>query len=154
MKTMKVALLATAALAAVSVSARADDTAAIKAQLEALNARIAQLEAAPSVPAGYSLMTMSRQDAIVIPGLDADSQRERSARAITIGIVPAADVPAETVIQWAGSVRAALTYQDIDFDEGDDDGDFEEGDSLHIKARGRLDVTGTTDTAVGEVGAA
>jgi cytochrome c553 len=35
MKTMKVALLATAALAAVSVSARADDTAAIKAQLEA-----------------------------------------------------------------------------------------------------------------------
>ena len=25
---------------------------------------------------------------------------------------------------------------------------------MHIKARGRLDVTGTTDTAVGEVGAA
>ena len=59
MKTMKVALLATAALAAVSVSARADDTAAIKAQLEALTARIAQLEAAPAVPVGYSLLTIS-----------------------------------------------------------------------------------------------
>ncbi len=59
MKTMKVALLATAALAAVSVSARADDTAAIKAQLEALTARIAQLEAAPAVPVGFSLLTVS-----------------------------------------------------------------------------------------------
>ena len=58
MKTMKVALLATAALAVVSVSARADDVAALKAQLEALNARVAQLEAAPAVPTGYSLLTI------------------------------------------------------------------------------------------------
>jgi hypothetical protein len=68
MKTMKVALLATAALAAVSASARADDTAAIKAQLEALTARIAQLEATPAL-AGYQPMTVSTQDAIVVPGL-------------------------------------------------------------------------------------
>ena len=156
MKTMKVALLATAALAAVSASARADDTAAIKAQLEALTARIAQLEAAPAVPAGYQLMTVSSQDAIVVPGLDYDMQRERGAKAVTIGVLPAADAPASTVIQWGGLVRAALTYQDVDYDSGTGFGDdeFEEGDQMHIKARGRLDVTGTTDTAVGEVGAA
>jgi len=161
MKTMKVALLASAALAAVSVSARADDTAAIKAQLEALTARIAQLEATPSLPAGYQLMTYSSQDAIVIPGLDSDRQRERGTKAGTIGILPTADMPASTVIQWAGSVRAALTYQDVDYnsgsfgggDDGPNDSEYEEGDQMHIKARGRLDVTGTTDTAVGEVGA-
>ena len=44
MKTMKVALLATVAFAAVTVGARADDTAALKAELEALNARVAQLK--------------------------------------------------------------------------------------------------------------
>jgi hypothetical protein len=154
MKTMKVALLASAALAAVSVSARADDTAAIKAQLEALTARIAQLEATPALPAGYQLMSISRQDSIVIPGLDADRQRERGATAITIGVVPAADMPASTVIQWAGSVRAALAYRDVDFDSGDESADYPEGNQTHIFARARLDVTGTTDTAVGEVGAA
>ena len=136
MKTMKVALLASAALAAVSVSARADDTAAIKAQLEALTARIAQLEATPALPAGYQLMTVSKQDAIVVPGLDSDRQRDRGAKAVTIGIVPAADVPASTVIQWAGSVRAALTYQDVDYDCGSFDGD--DGDDEY--RRGRSDA--------------
>ena len=38
MKTMKLALLATAAVAAVTVSARADEVSDLKAQLEALNA--------------------------------------------------------------------------------------------------------------------
>ncbi len=78
MKTMKVALLATAALAAVSVSARADDTAAIKAQLEALTARIAQLEAAPAVPVGYSLLTISEGTPTVVPGLGVDCPADRS----------------------------------------------------------------------------
>ena len=66
MKTMKVALLASAALAVVSVSARADDVAAMKAQLESLNARVAQLEAAPAVPIGYSLLTVSEGTATVV----------------------------------------------------------------------------------------
>ena len=74
MKTMKVALLASAALAAVSVSARADDTAAIKAQLEALTARIAQLEAAPAVPIGYSLLTISEGTTTEIPGLEGSAK--------------------------------------------------------------------------------
>jgi hypothetical protein len=50
-----------------------------------------------------------------------------------------------------------VNYNDGAFLGGNDgahDDEYVEGDQMHIKARGRLDVTGTTDTAVGEVGAA
>ncbi len=70
MKVMKLALLGTAALAAVSVSARADDLSALKAQIEALQADVAALQAAPAVPAGFSLLTVSEGDRIVAPGLE------------------------------------------------------------------------------------
>ena len=144
MKTMKVALLATAALAAVSVSARADDTAAIKAQLEALTARIAQLEAGPAVPTGFSLLTISEGAATVVPGsevLNKDAVAE-GGKATVIGIMPTADLPATTTIEWSGYVRAAIIYTSVD---GPDDYD--------VKTRGQITVVGKTDTAVGEVGA-
>ncbi len=147
MKTMKVALLATAALAAVSVSARADDTAAIKAQLEALTARIAQLEAAPAVPVGFSLLTVSEATATVVPGLGLDAQQiaREGDKATIIGVLPTADAPASTTIEWSGYVRAAIVYVDY----GDN---TEDGDDLDVFARGQLKVVGKTDTAVGEVG--
>lgn len=148
MKVMKLALLGTAALAAVSVSARADDLSALKAQIEALQADVAALQAAPAVPAGYSLMTVSEGDRIVVPGLEVRDSNALSKQVTTIGVLPTADVPASTVIQWSGSVRAALAYTNNTYFDG-----TWEDDQLHIKARGRLDVTGTTDTAVGEVGA-
>jgi opacity protein-like surface antigen len=156
MKTMKVALLATAALAAVSASARADDAADIKAQLEALTARIAQLEAAPAVPTGFSLLTISEGPATVVPGLGVRSQDAAGYgdKATIIGIMPTADVPASTTVEWSGYVRAAILYKDYNdnidtgspaiFDEDDDD--------LSVRARGQLKVVGKTDTAVGEVG--
>ncbi len=144
MKTMKVALLATAALAAVSVSARADDTAAIKAQLEALTARIAQLEAAPAAPVGFSLLTVSRQDAMVVPGLPEEDSGYINKKATVISVMPTADVPATTTIEWSGYVRAAIVYHD--FDAGDDD-------EYDVHAKASLKVVGKTDTAVGEVGA-
>ena len=150
MNVMKLALLGTAAVAAVSVSARADDLSALKAQIEALQADVAALQAAPAVPAGYSLMTVSEGDRIVVPGLEVRDSMGQSKTVTTIGVLPTADVPASTVIQWSGSVRAALQYTD---DNVDVIATSDEGSSLHIKARGRLDVTGTTDTAVGEVGA-
>ena len=114
MKTMKVALLATAALAAVSVSARADDTAAIKAQLEALTARIAQLEAAPAVPVGFSLLTVSEATQTVVPGLEVLSKDRAGSgdKATVIGILPTADAPASTTIEWSAYVRAAIVYVD------------------------------------------
>jgi hypothetical protein len=146
---MKLALLGTAALVAVSVSARADELADLKAQIEALQADVSALQAAPSVPAGYQLLTVSGAERIVAPGLEVRDSMGQAKTATTIGILPTADVPASTVIQWSGSVRAAIAYSDVEHSPyiGLD------YDSLHLKARGRLDVTGTTDTAVGEVGA-
>ena len=146
MKTMKVALLATAALAAFSVSARADDAAAIKAQLEALTARIAQLEAAPAAPIGYSLLTISEGPATVIPGLP-ERDKNISKNATIIGILPAADAPASTTVEWSGYVRAALVWNE----DGDTvENDF--GDDIDVLARANIQVVGKTDTAVGEVG--
>ncbi len=148
MKTMKVALLATAALAAVSVSARADDTAAIKAQLEALNARIAQLEAAPAVPTGFSLLTVSEGTQTVVPGLEVLNKDRAGAgdKATIIGVLPTADAPASTTIEWSGYVRAAIVY--VDYGNNED----YSGSDLDVYARGQLKVVGKTDTAVGEVG--
>jgi len=158
MKVMKLALLGTAALAAVSVSARADDLSDLKAQIEALNSRISQLEAAPAVPAGYQLLTVSDAPAIVVPSLDVDGAYGKTAT--SIGIMPTADVPASTTIQWSGYARAALVYSDVsaDWDVRSSDGSVissgsYDNNSVDIYARGQLKVVGTTDTAVGEVGA-
>lgn len=146
MKSVKLALLAGAALAVTAAGAQADDLGALKAQIESLNARIATLEAAPSVPNGYSLLTISEGAQPVIPGLEM-SGREKAAvgdKATVIGVMPTADAPAATEIVWSGYARAAIVYFDQD-DGGDAD--------IDIYARGQIKVTGKTDTAVGEVGA-
>jgi hypothetical protein len=141
MKMIKLALLGTAAVAAFSVSARADELSDLKAQIEALNNRVAQVETAPAVPAGYQLLSVGEAKATQIPGLESD--RHLSDTATVVSILPTADVPASTSIEWAGLVRAALVWDDIE--DGDDD--------FSIRTRGQLKVTGKTDTAVGEVGA-
>ena len=61
MKTMKMALLAGAAVAVSSAAAHADQLSDMKAQIEALNARVASMETAPSVPAGYQLLAVSKE---------------------------------------------------------------------------------------------
>jgi hypothetical protein len=144
MKTMKVALLATAALAAVTVSARADDASALKAELAALNARVAQLEASPAVPVGYSLLTIADGQTSTTPGLevlkkDAFALGDKST---VVGIMPTADMPASTTIEWSGYVRAAIVYTKTQGYEKD----------TSIRTRGQLNVKAKTDTAVGEVG--
>lgn len=170
MKVMKLALLGTAALAAVSVSARADDLSALKAQIEALQADVAALQAAPAVPAGYSLLTIGEAQSIVVPTLEAN-KFEYGASANNIGILPTADVPASTNIQWSGFVRAALVYSDYEdswygrtsagaANLGTANPNpvlaalaHDSDNELHILSRAELKVVGTTDTAVGEVGA-
>jgi hypothetical protein len=147
MKTMKVALLATAGLAAVSISARADQVSDMKAQLEALNARIAKLESAPSVPTGYNLITFSEGQASAIPGLDETDAASYGDKANVIGILPTADMPATASIEWSGFVRAAIRYIDSEDDLG-----FGGDDDLDIPTRAELKVTAKTETAVGEVG--
>ncbi len=161
MKVLKLALIGTAALAAVSVTARADDLADLKAQIEALNGRISQLEAAPAVPAGYQLMSVSKADAIVVPSLDVDNAFKQT-NVTTIGILPTADVPASTNIQWSGYARAALIYHNnkqkfnaatTTASSATTPAFFSNDKGTDIKARGQLKVVGTTDTSVGEVGA-
>ncbi len=145
MKVMKLALLGTAALAAASLGANANDLSDLKAQIEALNSRIATLEAAPSVPAGYNLMTFSKAPRILAPGEKLESGD--LALASTIGILPTADVPASTSIQWGGRVAAAFVYGSVD-----EDNDFFDTNETHITANVEINLTATTDTAVGEVG--
>ena len=161
MNTIKFALLGTVAFAAVSVSAQASttsDIAALKAEIAALSAKVAANEAQTSVPAGFQLVTVSSQPAIVVPGVGSVGRD-----VTTIAIVPTADAPASTVIQWSGFVRAALVYADgadalnagavnptVNTVAGvvASDNVF-----FDVKARGQINVVGKTDTAVGEVGA-
>ena len=110
MNMIKFALLGTAAIAAVSVSAQAStasDIAALKAQINALSAQVAANQAQTSVPAGFQLVTVSSQPAINVPGVGSEGRD-----VTTIAIVPTADAPASTVIQWSGYVRAALVWKD------------------------------------------
>jgi hypothetical protein len=142
MNMMKIALLGSAALATVTISARADDLSDLKAQIEALNSRVAQVEAAPAVPAGYQLLTVSEGKAIVIPGLEAD--KNYGDTATVISVLPTADAPAGTELSINGFARAALVFKDPAGSKNSD---------VDVKARGEVTVAGKTDTAVGEVGA-
>jgi hypothetical protein len=165
MKMMKWALLGGAAFAVMTTSAQADELSALKAQLEALQSRVTQLEAQPatSMPSGFSLLSIrdGGQAAIV-----AERQQDKidPNSGITISILPAADVAPAAEISVSGEIRTLLVYDDNGFHEGDDflrfneDGVFEDahGDGsghLDVQARGRLVVQGKVDTAVGEVGA-
>jgi hypothetical protein len=141
MNMMKIALLGTAAVAAFSVSARADELSDLKAQIEALNSRVAQVEAAPAVPAGYQLLSISSRDAQKI-GLDMEKGVDRET---VVSIMPTADVPAGAELSISGHARAAIVYTDDGQRGGDDD--------LDIKSRYGVTVGGTTETAVGKIGA-
>jgi hypothetical protein len=163
MNTIKFALLGTVAFAAVSVSAQASttsDIAVLKAEIAALSAKVAANEASTSVPAGFQLVTVSQQPAIVVPGVGSVGRD-----VTTIAIVPTADAPASTVIQWSGFARAALQYIDnadtaaiaavpaVPGNAGTAAIPADDQVYLNVKARGQINVVGKTDTAVGEVGA-
>ena len=66
MKSMKMALLAGAAVAVSTAVAHADELADMKAQIETLNARVAAMETAPSVPAAR--LVSSLRSAPLTPG--------------------------------------------------------------------------------------
>ncbi len=146
MNMFKMALLGGAALAVSAAGAQADDLSDLKAQIESLNARVATMEAAPSVPVGYQLLTIREGSQPVIPGFEVlrKDALAMGNSATVISILPTADAPAATEITWSGYARAAIAYHD---DGGDGDAD------LDVYARGQIKVTGKTETAVGEVGA-
>ena len=146
MKTMKWALLAGAAMAVTATAARADDLSALKAQIEALQTRVSQLEAQPeaSMPSGYSLMAIRDGQGTyegVLPERSSDKVRENSG--FTLSVLPTADAAPAAEVSVSGEIRTALVYSD--FDVTDDD-------NLDVKVRGRIFIKGKADTAVGEVG--
>jgi hypothetical protein len=166
MKSIKLALLAGAAIAVTAAGAQADDLEALKAQIETLNARVAAMEAAPAVPAGYQLLAVSESEQIKVPGLEMSAQDKAlyGNKATSISVLPTADAPAGTTISWSGFVRTGLVLADsdmtVDLDtRANDNADWEhsedadsESDDLDVFSRGEISVTGVTDTAVGEVG--
>ena len=151
MKMMKWALLGGAALAVTATAARADDLAALKAQIEALQTRVSQLEAQPqaSMPSGYSLMSIrdgqGNYRRSLPPERDADRVREESG--FTLSVLPTADAAPVAEVSVSGEIRTALDLHGLDDDDGGDD-----DDSLDLKVRGRIFITRQGDTAVGEVG--
>jgi len=170
MKMIKMALLAGAAVAVSAAGAQADDLEALKAQIETLNARVAAMETAPAVPAGYALVAISEGDLPQTPGLEM-SARDKAAygnKATVISVLPTADAPAGTTITWSGYARAGLVYENTSVDGNakrytnvndawvrDTNAGFEvdsDDDDIDVKARGQLRVKASTDTAVGEVG--
>ncbi|MBC8038574.1 MAG: hypothetical protein H7X89_15305 [Rhizobiales bacterium] len=147
MKMMKLGLLGGAAFAVMAGGAQADDLSTLKAEIEALNARVAQLETTPSAPTGYSLMTYNRQEASVIPGAKQDYRLTKGygEKAGVIGVLPAADAPAVTTIEWSGYVYAIIANTSYEYT-------YDESSKTSVITRAQLRVTGKTDTAVGEVG--
>jgi hypothetical protein len=116
MKSIKMALLGGAALAVSAAGAQADDLEALKAQIESLNQRVASMEAAPAIPAGYQLLTVSEGELKDIPGLEmTPGERKRAGnKATVISVLPTADAPVGTVITWSGRVTAGLVYRNDD----------------------------------------
>jgi len=174
MKSIKLALLGGAALAVSAAAAHADELDALKAQIETLNARVAAMEAAPAVPAGYQLIAISEGDRVNTPGLEWTGRglAAYGNKATYISVLPTADAPAGATITWSGYARAGLVYTNDKTDysikkydwrgtpgrgEWVKDGsytykgNYDDGD-IDVKARGQVRVTASTDTAVGEVG--
>lgn len=150
MKTMKWALLGGAALAVTSAPAWADDLSALKAQIEALQTRVSQLEAQPqaSMPSGYSLMAIRDGQGTyegVLAERNADKVRDSSG--FTLSVLPTADAAPAAEVSVSGEIRTALIYTDFNEDNEDD-----YSDNLDVKVRGRIFIKGKADTAVGEVG--
>ena len=107
MNMFKMALLGGAALAVSAAGAQADELTALKAQMESLNARVASMEAAPSVPAGYSLLTVSEGAAPVVPGVDAIDAASYGTKATVISVLPRAQLSTSVDARCVGAASVA-----------------------------------------------
>ncbi|HTN98196.1 MAG TPA: porin [Nordella sp.] len=144
MKMIRWTLLAGAAIAATATAAQANDLGALKAEIEALQSRVSELEAQPqaSMPSGYSLLSIRDGQGNfggLAPERSADRVRDESG--FTVSVVPTADAAPAAEVSVSGEIRTALLYTD-----------FQDDDNADLNVRGRIFIRGKADTAVGEVG--
>ncbi len=166
-KWLRRALLGGAALSVMATGAQADELSALKAQLEALQSRVSQLESqpAPVLPEGTKLLTVRKGQgtySMIAPMPARDRLQEH--QGYTIAVTPTADMPAPvSEVTVSGEIRVRALYQDWDVgsrwryrykrqrysESWENDFDAQDFD---ITTRGRLRVDGKTETAIGEVG--
>ena len=164
-KWLRRALLGGAALSVVATGAQADELAALKAQLEALQSRVNQLESTPAtntpsgLPQSDGLITFHRGSDV---GWDQSTHARPQEyipedRGFTIAITPSADLPAPVhEVTVSGYVKGDFIY-DTHQDLGDSfssaaitGGNDREHARLHAR-QSRFRIKSKSDTAVGQV---
>jgi hypothetical protein len=151
------------ALSVMATGAQADELADLKAQLEALQGRVNQLEQQPAtmaLPEGTSLISVSRgsgdNDAWRLSRVKDDIPSDRG---FTIAVTPTADIPApvaEVVVY--GYVKGDVIF-DFDKDVGDSfyvpniwslSGRNDQHVRLHAR-QSRFGIRSKVDTAIGQI---
>jgi hypothetical protein len=170
LKWLRQPLLGGAALSVLATGVQADELSTLKAQLEALQSRVNQLEttsARTPLPAGTKLLTVRNgQGAFAssaLPMRASDIGSEQNG--YTIAVTPTADMPAPvSEVSVSGEIRARLLYSNVEIEGGSIDLDASdsidlttevdgfETDDFDITTRARLNVEGRTETSIGEVG--
>jgi hypothetical protein len=98
------------------------------------------------VPEGYSLLSVHQGSDVVAPGAERKDDRIEQGKGVTLSVLPAADAAPTTEVTVQGEIRTQLRYDYFDDDFGPS------VDQVDVTTRARLNVTGKTETAVGEVG--
>jgi opacity protein-like surface antigen len=165
-KGLRRALLGGAALIAMIPGVRADELAALKGQIEALQSRVDKFAQAPApgvqAPAGTKVVSFERGSRMdfVAPGMARDRGNADDDAGFTIAITPSADLPAPVAeIALYGYVKGDVIY-DLDGNAnkfsfsmpGQDlsNGDDDEFVFLHA-AQSRFGIKSKVDSAVGQI---
>ena len=162
-KWLRRALLGGVAISVMSTGAMADDLGDLKAQIEALQARVNSLESTPTtgaLPEGASLITFQRgQGTLGDWNVDRASEGEMpSDRGFTIAVTPTADVPAPiTEVTVSGYVKADFIWdfnQDLGQTFDPTAIDDRDQNDVHFQAHARqtrFRIKSKTDTAIGQI---
>ncbi len=163
-KWVRRALLGGVAFGAMATGAQADELSSLKAQLEALQSRVNQLEAtgpaaSSSLPEGASYISFRRgSDLYKVDGPVRGGEEYNDDRGFTIAITPTADLPAPVMeVSVSGYVKGDLIYDthnnlglsaspgSIAIGGGDD-----ENFQAHAR-QSRFRIKSKSDTAVGQI---
>ena len=164
-KWLRRALLGGVALSVMATGAQADELSALKAQLEALQSRVNQLESAPApaaLPEGYSYLTYGRgQGSNSDWGNESfvDQVNQVDNRGFTVAVTPTADIPAPVAeVTVYGYVKGDVIYafQDNDFAVStawsvvNSVANSDDHITIHAK-QSRFGIKSKVDTAIGQI---